>query len=74
MLTQDEASALVASARLAHRWLDPAMARDVETALGKILKVLPAAARVSAEALALYAGLLLFGKNLDAVDVVRIAQ
>jgi len=55
MFTQDEASALVASARLAQSWLDPAMARDVEAALGKILSVLPAAARVSAEALALYA-------------------
>jgi predicted DNA-binding transcriptional regulator YafY len=55
MFTQDEAAALVASARLAQSWLDPAMARDVETALGKILSVLPAAARVSAEALALYA-------------------
>ena len=55
MFTQDEASALVASARLAQSWLDPAMARDVEAALGKILSLLPAAARVSAEALALYA-------------------
>jgi len=55
MFTQDEASALVAAARLAQSWLDPAMARDVETALGKILSVLPRAARVSAEALALYA-------------------
>lgn len=55
MFTQDEASALVASARLAQSWLDPAMARDVETALGKILSVLPAGARVSAEALALLA-------------------
>jgi len=55
MLTQDEASALVASARLAQSWLDPAMARAVEGALGKILSVLPPAARVAAESLALYA-------------------
>lgn len=58
MVTQDEATALVASARLAQSWLDPAMARDVETALGKILSVLPAAARVSAEALAMDASTL----------------
>ncbi|WP_198088609.1 YafY family protein [Variovorax sp. E3] len=55
MFTQDEASALVAAARLAQSWVDPALARDIETGLGKILSVLPSAARVSAEALALYA-------------------
>jgi len=55
MFTQDEASALVAAARMAQSWVDPALARDIETGLGKILSVLPAAARVSAEALALYA-------------------
>jgi predicted DNA-binding transcriptional regulator YafY len=55
MFTQDEAAALVAAARLAQSWVDPALARDIETGLGKILSVLPPAARVSAEALALYA-------------------
>ena len=55
MFTQDEASALVAAARLAQSWVDPALARDIEAGLGKILSVLPPAARVSAEALALYA-------------------
>ncbi|MET3915376.1 putative DNA-binding transcriptional regulator YafY [Variovorax sp. OAS795] len=55
MFTQEEASALVAAARLAQSWVDPALARNIETGLGKILSVLPAAARVSAEALALYA-------------------
>jgi predicted DNA-binding transcriptional regulator YafY len=55
MFTQDEAAALVASARLAQSWVDAAMARDIESALGKILSVLPPAARVSAESLALYA-------------------
>ena len=55
MFTHDEAAALVAAARLAQTWVDPAMARDVEGALGKILSVLPPAARVSAEAIALYA-------------------
>ena len=55
MFTQEEASALVAAARLAQSWVDPALARDIESGLGKILSVLPPAARVSAEALALYA-------------------
>ncbi len=55
MFTQDEASALVAAARLAQSWVDPALARNIETGLGKILSVLPPAARVGAEALALYA-------------------
>jgi predicted DNA-binding transcriptional regulator YafY len=55
MFTQDEAAALVASARLAQSWVDLAMARDIESALGKILSVLLPAARVSAESLALFA-------------------
>lgn len=55
MFTQDEARALVAAARLAQSWLDAGMAGDVEGALGKILSVLPPAARASAESLALYA-------------------
>lgn len=55
MFTQEEASALVAAARLAQSWVDPALARNIDTGLGKILSVLPPAARVSAEALALYA-------------------
>jgi len=55
MFTQEEATALTAAARLAQSWVDPALASDIEGALGKILSVLPTAARVSAEALALYA-------------------
>lgn len=55
MFTQDEASALVAAVRLAQSWVDPAMARDVEAALSKIMSVLPPAARATAEAIALYA-------------------
>ncbi|MDQ0586708.1 helix-turn-helix transcriptional regulator [Variovorax paradoxus] len=66
MFTQDEASALVAAARLAQSWVDPALARDIETGLGKILSVLPPAARVSAEALALYAPALGLGDALRA--------
>lgn len=55
MFTQGEANALVAAARLAQAWLDAAMAHEVETALGKILSVLPVAARAAAESQALYA-------------------
>ena len=55
MFNQNEADALVTAARLAQSWVDPAMARDIETALGKILSVLPPAARTSAEAITLYA-------------------
>jgi predicted DNA-binding transcriptional regulator YafY len=55
MFTQDEATALVAAARLAQSWVDPAMARDIQTAIGKVVSVLPPAARASAESLALFA-------------------
>jgi predicted DNA-binding transcriptional regulator YafY len=55
MFTQEEATALVAAARVAQTWVDPAMARTIETGLGKILSVLSPAARVSAEALTMYA-------------------
>lgn len=55
MFSQDEANALVAAARLAQAWVDAGMAREIEGALGKILSVLPPAARVAAEAQALYA-------------------
>ena len=55
MFTQEEATAFVAAARVAQTWVDPAMARAIETGLGKILSVLPPAARASAEALTMYA-------------------
>ncbi|MDB5894761.1 MAG: DNA-binding transcriptional regulator, partial [Rhodoferax sp.] len=55
MFSQGEANALVAAARLAQSWLDAGLAREVETALGKVLSVLSPSARASAEALALYA-------------------
>lgn len=55
MFTQNEAAALVVAARMAQSWVDPAMARDIECAFGKILSALPPAARVSAKATALYA-------------------
>ena len=55
MFSQDEAKSLVASVRLAQAWLDPALAREAENALGKILSVLPVTVRAAAESLALYA-------------------
>ena len=55
MFSHDEAKALVASVRMAQAWQDPALAQAAEVALGKILSVLPTAARVAAQSLAVYA-------------------
>jgi predicted DNA-binding transcriptional regulator YafY len=55
MFTQHEAQALVAAVRLARSRLDVALATHADAALSKILAVLPAAARVAAESLAIYA-------------------
>ena len=49
MFTQMEASALVASVRLAQAWLDPKLALAAEASLSKILSILPSAARTAAE-------------------------
>ena len=68
MFTQDEAKALVASVRLAQIGLDTGLARQAEDALGKILSVLPAAARAAAESLAVYAPLI----GLDAANQQRL--
>ena len=55
MFTQDEASALVASVRMAQAWQDPALAQAAQEALGKILAVLSPSARTAAQAMAVYA-------------------
>ena len=55
MFSHDEAKALVASVRMAQAWQDPALAQAAEVALGKILSVLPTAARVAAQSMAVYA-------------------
>ncbi len=55
MFTTDEARALVAAVRLAQPRLDDALAARAETALSKILAVLPAPARAAAESLLVYA-------------------
>jgi predicted DNA-binding transcriptional regulator YafY len=55
MFTKPEAQALVAAIRMAQPRLDAGLARAAESALSKILAVLPAATRAAAESLALYA-------------------
>jgi predicted DNA-binding transcriptional regulator YafY len=55
MFKPDEATALVAAARLAQNRLDPVLAQALGSALGKVLGVLPPLARAQAEALPLYA-------------------
>lgn len=55
MFSLDEARALVASVRMAQVWQDPALAQASQEALGKILSVLPPAARTAAQSLAVFA-------------------
>ncbi|NMM10061.1 MAG: YafY family transcriptional regulator [Polaromonas sp.] len=55
MFTHDEARALVASVRMALVWQDPALAQASQAGLSKILSVLPPAARVAAQSMAIYA-------------------
>jgi predicted DNA-binding transcriptional regulator YafY len=55
MFTQDEASALVVSLRMAQVWLDPKLALAAEASLSKIMSILPMLARAAAETSPLYA-------------------
>ncbi len=55
MFTREEAQALVAAVRVARSRLDEALADHVETALSKILAVLPVASRAAAESIAVLA-------------------
>ena len=55
MFSREEAQALVASVRVAGTRLDDALAGHADTALSKILGVLPAASRVAAESMAVLA-------------------
>ena len=55
MFTREEAQALVASVRVARSRLDDVLAAHLDTALSKILAVLPAASRAAAESLAVLA-------------------
>jgi predicted DNA-binding transcriptional regulator YafY len=55
MFTVEEASALVATTRLAQQWLDPALAQASESALSRVMSVLSVAQRQQAQSLAVYA-------------------
>jgi len=55
MFTRDEAQALVATVRLAQQWLDAPLAAHAESALSKIIAVLPAASQAAVQSIALYA-------------------
>jgi len=55
MFTREEAQSLVAAVRVARSRLDDALAGHLETALSKILAVLPAASRAAAESLTVLA-------------------
>lgn len=79
MFSQGEADALVAAARLAQAWLDAGLGAELEGALGKILSVLPPAARAAAEAQALYAPAVGLGEREQATlqalrEAVRARQ
>jgi predicted DNA-binding transcriptional regulator YafY len=51
MFSNEEAQALVAAVRIAQTWLDPKLAVSSQDALSRVMSVLPAAARASAESL-----------------------
>ena len=55
MFTREEAQSLVAAVRLARSRLDIGLAAQTDTALSKILAVLPPLERAAAESLAVYA-------------------
>ncbi|MCW5655924.1 YafY family protein [Hydrogenophaga sp.] len=55
MFSEEEAQALVASVRMSQAWQDPALAQASQVALGKILSVLPPAARAAAQGMSVYA-------------------
>lgn len=55
MLRREEAQALVAAVRVAQRRLDAGLSAQADSALSKILSVLPRSDRAAAEQLALYA-------------------
>jgi len=55
MFDRDEARALVAATRMAQAWLDPALGAAAESALGRILSVLPPELRLLAEGMPLHA-------------------
>jgi predicted DNA-binding transcriptional regulator YafY len=55
MFSGEEAQALVAAVRIAQTWLDPVLAQAAESALGRVLSVLPSSTRAAAESLLIMA-------------------
>jgi predicted DNA-binding transcriptional regulator YafY len=55
MFSSEEAQALLAAVRIAQTWLDPALARAAESALSRVLSVLPSSTRAAAESLLIMA-------------------
>lgn len=75
MFSKDEAQALVAAVRVAHDRLDAALAAQAESALSKIMAVLPAAARAAAESLAIFAPpLAMDGATRAHLQTLRVAS
>ena len=75
MFTKDEAQALVAAVRIAQPRLDAALAAQAESALSKIMAVLPAAARAAAESLAVYAPSFALGDETRRhLETLRVAS
>lgn len=73
--TREEAQALVAAARIARQWLDPALGQASDMALSRIVSVLPTEAREAAQALPVYApSAHLPAKALDHLQQLRQAQ
>ena len=72
MFTAAEAQALVAAIRIAQPRLDAALAVSAETALSKVLGVLPAATRAAAESLTVYAPAVALTLGPDAATRARL--
>ncbi len=70
MFTTREAEALVVSVRIAQSRIDTELAACAEDALAKILGVLPAAKRIAAETVSVYA----MSAGPDAATRIRLAQ
>jgi predicted DNA-binding transcriptional regulator YafY len=65
MFSQEEARALVASVRLAEPWLDSNLALAAETAISKVMSILPRAERAAAE------DVRMFAPSLKMTDALR---
>ena len=77
MFDHAEAQAMVAAVRIAKPRLDTALALQLDTALSKIMAVLPTAARAAADSVTMYAPpnapITLGGLVRDRLEVLRVA-